>query len=78
MIAFRLCGQLRRGTYAGYYITCLDFDSKEAFDKFCEILGTTSEDLAKWTKVEWHGSLERRLPYFKETLQKPNSRRSRS
>jgi hypothetical protein len=54
-----ICGELRRGPYARYYIICLDFDSKEAFDKFCEILSTTLEDLAKWTRVEWHGSLER-------------------
>src|ERR1041384_5257435 len=54
-----ICGQLRRGEYAGYYLTCLDFDSKEAFDGFCEILGTTLELLAKWTRVEWHNSLER-------------------
>ena len=54
-----ICGQLRRGPHAGYYIICLDFDRKEAFDKFCEILGTTLDNLAKWTRVEWHESLER-------------------
>ena len=53
-----ICGQLRHGSYKAKWITCLDFDSKDAFDKFCEILGTNLEKLAKWTRVEWHNSLE--------------------
>jgi hypothetical protein len=54
-----ICSQLRHGRYKGKWITCLDFDSKDAFDKFCEILGTNLEKLTKWTRVEWHNSLER-------------------
>jgi Bifunctional DNA primase/polymerase, N-terminal len=54
-----ICGQLRRGPYKGKWITCLDFDSKDTFDKFCNILGISLEQLAKWTRVEWHGSVER-------------------
>jgi hypothetical protein len=54
-----ICGQLRRGPNKGDWITCFDFDKKEAVDSFCEILGISLEDLAKWTLVEWHGSPER-------------------
>jgi hypothetical protein len=54
-----ICGQIRRGKYAGYFITCLDFDSKEAFDKFCEIFDKTIEQIANYTRVEWHGNLEK-------------------
>ena len=36
-------------------IACFDFDSEEALEDFLNILGTTLEKLATWTRVEWHG-----------------------
>ena len=59
-----ICGQLRRGPNKDKWISCFDFDSKEAFDTFCDIFGTTLEQLAKWTLVEWHGSPERIHVFF--------------
>jgi hypothetical protein len=54
-----ICGKLRHDILKDKWLTCLDFDTKEAFDQFCEIFGISLEQLAKWTLVEWHGSLER-------------------
>jgi hypothetical protein len=52
------CGEILRGEYEGKYITLFDFDTKETFDRFCKLLGVSIEQLAKWTRVEWHGNPE--------------------
>jgi hypothetical protein len=52
------CGEILRGEYKGKFITLFDFDTREAFDKFCMLLGVSIEQLAKWTRVEWHGDPE--------------------
>ncbi len=50
-----IAGQLRYGTkYKGKWLTCFDFDNLEAFQRFLDILGMPLEELAKWTRVEWH------------------------
>src|SRR5438309_1086641 len=49
-----ICGLIRRGEYVNKYISVFDFDNQEAFQKFLDILGVTIEQLAKWTRVEWH------------------------
>jgi P4 family phage/plasmid primase-like protien len=49
-----ICGLIRRGPYKGKYISVLDFDNLEAFQKFCDLLGVTLQQLAHWTRVEWH------------------------
>src|SRR6266487_4150761 len=47
-------GLIRRGENKDKYITTLDFDTKEAFERFCKIIGKSLEELAKWTCIEWH------------------------
>src|SRR5690348_16733902 len=51
-------GEILRGEYKGKFITLFDFDTKEAFGRFCKLLGVSIEQLAKWTRVEWHGDPE--------------------
>jgi hypothetical protein len=48
-------GLIRRGALKGKYIATFDFDTKAALEKFCEINGSSLEQLTKWTCVEWHG-----------------------
>ena len=53
-----ICGKLRHGRYKGRYISTLDFDSLEAFEKFSEGYFDYKK-LASITRVEWHGNLSR-------------------
>jgi putative DNA primase/helicase len=50
-----ICGQLRYGTYyKGKWLTVFDFDILDAFQKFLDLIGMTLDELAQWTRVEWH------------------------
>jgi hypothetical protein len=59
-----ICGQLRHGHYKDKWLSCFNFDTKEALDKFCDLFGTSLELLAQKTLVEWHGSLEKIHVFF--------------
>src|SRR5437870_5621954 len=59
-----ICGQLRHGPNKDKWLSCFDFDSKESFDKFCDLFGTSLEELSKKTLVEWHGSPEKIHVFF--------------
>jgi hypothetical protein len=59
-----ICGELRRGPNKGKWISCFDFDSSESFEKFCDLFGTSLEELSKKTLVEWHGSPEKIHVFF--------------
>src|SRR5439155_26783873 len=39
-------------------------DNKEAFDRFCDLFGTSLDLLSKKTLVEWHGSPEKIHVFF--------------
>lgn len=49
-----ICGLLRRGPYKDKYLSVLDFDNLEALESFLKLLGVTLQQLAHWTRVEWH------------------------
>jgi hypothetical protein len=58
-----ICGRIRRGEYEGKYISVLDFDTLEAFEKF-SANDFDYKKLASITRVEWHGSLARIHVFF--------------
>lgn len=61
-IAVRI-GLLHRGPYAGLYLSCIDFDTIEAFQTWYGE-DYTFESLTAWTRVEWHKDRSRIHVFF--------------